>query len=51
VQATITFVNSSVVLCVTEVSSLGQLLNGVLFEPGHPETTLEIGIERDARAA
>lgn len=31
--------------------SLGQLLEGALFEPGHPETTLEVAIERDARAA
>ena len=29
----------------------GQLLHGVLFEPGHPEVSLEMGIERDARAA
>lgn len=31
--------------------SLGQLLEGALFEPGHPETTLDVEIERDARAA
>ena len=31
--------------------NLGQLLHTVLFEPGHPETTLSIAIDRDARAA
>ena len=31
--------------------NLGQLLHTVLFEPGHPETTLDIEIDRDARAA
>lgn len=26
-------------------------MSSVLFEPGHPESTLDIGIEEDARAA
>jgi len=30
---------------------LGQLLYGILFEAGHPETTLDIAINRNTRAA
>ena len=29
----------------------GQLMSGILFEPGHPESTLDLAIENDARAA
>ena len=31
--------------------NLGQLLHTVLFEPGHPEATLDVAIDNGARAA
>ena len=31
--------------------NLGQMLHGVLFEPGHPEQTIEIAIDNGVQAA
>jgi len=33
------------------IESLGQLLHGILFEPGHPVTTLDVELDSGAAAA
>ena len=36
---------------IIDYENLGQLLNGILFEPGHPEVTLQVAIDEGSRAA
>ena len=36
---------------ILDYENLGQLLNGILFEPGHPEVTLQAAIDEGSRAA